>query len=47
MSLPIDIPHVNWSFHAGFARIYVATAWKDSFRPYMQEYSEFVTTFIR
>lgn len=29
MSLPIDTPHVDWSFHAGFARVYVATVWKD------------------
>lgn len=29
MSLPIDTPHVDWSFHAGFARIWVARALKD------------------
>lgn len=47
MSLPIDTAHVDWSFPAGFARIWVVRAWKDSSRTYMQEYSKFVTTFRR
>lgn len=47
MSLPLNTPHVDSSFRAGFARIWVARAWKDWSRTYMQEYSKFVATFTR